>query len=487
MTKGVLACGAYLPKPRLNRSAAVQANRWFNSGIAGLGKGERTFCNWDEDSITLAVEAARSCLGATDAVPGAVVFASTTPPFDDRQNAGIICSALDLAEETGSYDHGGSQRAATSALIQTLDTLDQRSRPQLLIAAEARDAKAATSQELQYGDGAAALLLGAGPVIAEILATRQSTVDFVDHYRGRHQAYDYSWEERWVRDEGLLKIIPPMIRAIIEQAGLAPADIDRLILPMPAMATARAIAKAAGIADPAVSDVLQDKVGHCGTAHPLLMLVKELEEIDPGKTLLIVGWGQGCDAILLRTTEHLAARRPERGFHHFLDRRREETNYARYLAFKGLIEIDRGLRSEVDKQTALTALHRNRRMILGLVGGACSRCGTAQFPRTRVCVDPNCGAMDTQEPVRFADRKASVLSWTADRLTYSPDPPQNFGMVVFQEGGRLMMDFTDVGPGELENGTEVRMVFRIKDFDDRRTFTRYFWKAVPDCPRARKA
>jgi hypothetical protein len=31
------------------------------------------------------------------------------------------------------------------------------------------------------------------------------------------------------------------------------------------------------------------------------------------------------------------------------------------------------------------------------------------------------------------------------------------------------------------------MVFRIKDFDDRRTFTRYFWKAVPDCPRARKA
>jgi len=25
----------------------------------------------------------------------------------------------------------------------------------------------------------------------------------------------------------------------------------------------------------------------------------------------------------------------------------------------------------------------------------------------------------------------------------------------------------------------VRMVFRIKDFDDKRGFRRYFWKAVP--------
>jgi uncharacterized OB-fold protein len=79
----------------------------------------------------------------------------------------------------------------------------------------------------------------------------------------------------------------------------------------------------------------------------------------------------------------------------------------------------------------------------------------------------------------MADARATVQSWTADHLTYSPDPPNHFGMVVFAEGGRLMMDFTDVGKGEIEVGKPLRMMFRIKDYDDRRGFRRYFWKAAP--------
>ena len=60
------------------------------------------------------------------------------------------------------------------------------------------------------------------------------------------------------------------------------------------------------------------------------------------------------------------------------------------------------------------------------------------------------------------------------------DPPQHFGMVVFEEGGRLMADFTDVDPGEVAVGMPMRMMFRVKDRDDRRGFTQYFWKATPD-------
>ena len=52
-------------------------------------------------------------------------------------------------------------------------------------------------------------------------------------------------------------------------------------------------------------------------------------------------------------------------------------------------------------------------------------------------------------------------------------------MVVFDEGGRIMMDFTDVEPGTVDSGMEVKLVFRIKEFDDKRGFRRYFWKAVP--------
>ena len=52
-------------------------------------------------------------------------------------------------------------------------------------------------------------------------------------------------------------------------------------------------------------------------------------------------------------------------------------------------------------------------------------------------------------------------------------------MITFAEGGRLMADITDVEQGQIDTGTKVRMAFRIKDFDPKRGFVRYFWKAVP--------
>jgi len=72
-----------------------------------------------------------------------------------------------------------------------------------------------------------------------------------------------------------------------------------------------------------------------------------------------------------------------------------------------------------------------------------------------------------------------VQSWTADNLTYSLDPPQHFGMVVFEEGGRLMADLTDVDVGHVEVDMPMRMMFRVKEHDNQRGFTKYFWKAAP--------
>ena len=52
-------------------------------------------------------------------------------------------------------------------------------------------------------------------------------------------------------------------------------------------------------------------------------------------------------------------------------------------------------------------------------------------------------------------------------------------MVEVGEGGRFLGDFTDVEPGAVAVSMPVEMAFRIKQFDDRRGFRRYFWKAVP--------
>ena len=94
-------------------------------------------------------------------------------------------------------------------------------------------------------------------------------------------------------------------------------------------------------------------------------------------------------------------------------------------------------------------------------------------------MNPKCKALDSQDPEPFAERRATVMSYTADQLTYCPDPPAYYGMIEFDGGGRMMADFTDVDDGTIDVGTPMRMVFRIKDVDAARGFVRYFWKAAP--------
>src|SRR4029078_12338648 len=94
---GILAFGAYLPRLRLSRKAVADANAWFAPGLKGLAKGERTMCNWDEDSVTMGVEAARDCLTGLDrGTIASLAFASTTLPFEDQMNDGILAAATNL-------------------------------------------------------------------------------------------------------------------------------------------------------------------------------------------------------------------------------------------------------------------------------------------------------------------------------------------------------------------------------------------------------
>ena len=68
MAAGILSFGGYVPRIRLSRQSIVDANSWFNPALKGLAKGERSMANWDEDSVTMAVEAAREAALAEKAV-----------------------------------------------------------------------------------------------------------------------------------------------------------------------------------------------------------------------------------------------------------------------------------------------------------------------------------------------------------------------------------------------------------------------------------
>jgi hydroxymethylglutaryl-CoA synthase len=477
---GISACGAYIPLRRLQRATIYKTNEWFAPGLRGLSKGERAIATWDEDSITMAVEAARDCLGDIDRnTLSAVTLASTTLPFADRLNAGIVKEALNLSDVVAAADHAGSQRAGTTAMIQALRSITPGTAGHLVIAADLRKARPGSEAELQYGDAAAAVLLGDGDVIARLLNHHSVTVDFVDHFRHSGVDFDYVWESRWIRDEGYTHILGGALKDALARFGVEGADIDRAIIPIAVRGVPESIAKACGIRPQAIADTFTTNVGDTGTAHPLLMLAAVLEDAKPGEKILVTGFGQGVDVLLFETTAAIASNGGRRGVKGHLDRARKDQNYSRFLFHRGLLDMDRGMRAEADQKQPGTTLYRNRKTVLGLIGGRCTRTGVVQFPKTDISVNTQERTQGTQEDYPLAERHAKIVSYTADNLSYSPDPPVFYGAIDFEGGGRLVAEITDCDASNVEVGCEVRMVFRIKSVDELRHFTRYFWKAVP--------
>ncbi|KTT24803.1 hydroxymethylglutaryl-CoA synthase family protein [Pseudacidovorax intermedius] len=478
---GITAYGGYIPRLRLSRQAAAQANAWYAPQFAGR-KGTRAFANWDEDSITLAVAAARDALGpATQRDRGrvrALLLASDTLPFAERLNAGVVAGALALDEDIEALDLGGTQRAALSAFTQAVARVRAGGGDTLVLAADNRRTRAASAQELDYGDAAAAVLVGTEDVLAEYLGAGTVTADFVDHFRAAGEDVDYQWEERWVRDEGIAKLVPAAVKAALQQAGVAAAEVDHFLFPSTFAKMDQQLAKACGIRAEAVADNLADSVGDSGVPHGLLLLARVLEKATPGQCIVLAQFGSGAQALVFRVTEAIRGFAPARGVSRWLARGVEERNYTRFLSFKGQLQLERGMRGEADRKTALSTAWRHHQALQALVAGRCEVTGSVHFPPSRLSYDAT-PLQDTQKPHPLADRPARILSWSAEYLSWHPAPPHHYGQIDFEGGGRILMDFTDLEVGEVDAGTAMEMVFRIKDIDERRGFTRYFWKATP--------
>ena len=471
---GITSYGAYVPRLRIERTVIAKAHEWMAPALKTQAKGTRAFKSWDEDAVTMAVEAARDALIGAD-LKGlrAVHLASTTAPYADLQNSAIVAGALRVATAVRSIDIAGSQRAGTSGFVQAIKAREDA----LFVASDAPVAKPASTQEMGYGAGAAAFVLGSKNIIARVLGSASVTDVFVDHFRAADAKYDYFWEERWVRDEGYINLVPNAIAAALDVAGLDLADIEHLVMPSLFRGAAETVAKTLKFTGNVATD-LHDGVGYTGAAHALLMLANVLESVRPHKKILLVGFGQGADAIVLETTDAIISLPKRRAVSGSMADSLVTDSYMRMLSFYDNIDLEWGMRSEKNTKTPLTEQYRSAFQLEGFVAGHCLACGTIQFPQLPACV--KCHAPASQfEQVPLCDAAATVLTMTADWLSYHPAPPLNVGFVQFDNGARLPMEMVDTGPGGIARGQPLRMVFRIKERDRMRGYNRYFWKATP--------
>ena len=110
------------------------------------------------------------------------------------------------------------------------------------------------------------------------------------------------------------------------------------------------IARTVGIRPDALTDALGSGIGDTGVAHPLLLLAHALEKARPGQHILVAQFGSGAQALVFRVTEAIGKFKPKVGVSGYLARGVPETNYTKFLSFKGQLGLEKGMRGEQDKK-----------------------------------------------------------------------------------------------------------------------------------------
>jgi len=463
--RGILSYGAYLPHRRLDRSTIAAV-----AGTGG-GTGTRTVASYDEDTTTLGVEAARRALAATDVVPDALWFSTVEPAYLDKTNATTVHAALRLPDHVIAADFGGAVRSAAAALGAAL----AGGPTALVVTAGIRTGLPGSADEAQGGDAGAALLVGddaAGPVLAEVVGTGSVTDEFLDRWRTPGDLRSKQWEERF----GETRYVPlarAAVAAALADAGIEADRVDLLVVAGTHARAVRAATRKLGIDPAKVADDLAATVGNPGAAQLGLLLSAALDAAVPGQVILALSLADGADAVVLRTTDALAdhaahapvAAQVAAG---------APVAYGTFLAWRGHLRPEPPRRPEPARPSA-SAAARNEDWKFGFVGSRDRTSGALHLPPRRAARVGE--AVDDMEPAPMADVGGTIVTYTVDRLVYSPSPPVVFAMVDFDGGGRAPVELTDLDPADARIGGRVQLTFR-------RLFTadgihNYFWKGRP--------
>jgi len=400
-----------------------------------------------------------------------VYFASTTSPYREKQAAATVAATLDGETRVRTADFADSLRAGTSALLAGLDAVRAGASSILVCAGECRMGEPGTAAEQNYGDAGAAVLLGTGSTVAEAIATTSLSDEFLGTWRREDQAFPHSFPGAFELKHGYVRLMAQALRAALDEAGLAPAQVDRLVLAGP---NPRAVATAAAQVGVDVAHVLADTfwdvIGDTGAAQPLLLLASALERAKPGEILVLGSYGDGADAVVFQVEPALERYRVAHSIYRQIEAKRLLPSYGRYARFRKLVRKE----TPEEDLSSPVILFRDRKEVLPLYGGRCPRCGTVQFPNRVACIE--CGCRDGLERRRLA-RRGTIYTYTLDHLFEAAESPVALAVVELEGGGRVYVQVTDCEPGQVEIGMPVELTFR--KYHEGSGINNYFWKARP--------
>ncbi len=338
---GIYGYGAYVPRYLIE-----------NSSIAGVwGKlatpiKSKSFPSIDEDSLTIAYEAARIAIESSKAPRDrirAVFIGSESKPYAVKPSGTVLVDALGLSNKILSADFEFACKAGTEA-IQAVSGLVASGMIDMGLAIGTDTSQGRPGDELEYtaAAGGAAFILSrvSEGVIAEIEASHSYVTDTPDFWRRSEEKYPRHLY-RFTGEPAYFHHITSSVTQFMEEYGYKPSDFKYAIFHQPNAKFPQRVAKILGFTrEQIMPGLLSPIIGNTYSGATLVGLSNVLDEAQPGDLILLgsFGSGAGSDTFVFRVTDLIEERRARPPLKSFL-KRMVTRDYSTYVRYRGKIDM----------------------------------------------------------------------------------------------------------------------------------------------------
>jgi hydroxymethylglutaryl-CoA synthase len=340
---GIVGYGAYVPRFRLD---AAEIDRVWRGESTPRGRLFKAVAGPDEDTVTIAIEAARNAVAMAGIDPadlGAVWVGTESKPYAVKPSATIVADAIGALPRANAADWEFACKPGTEAMQASLAFVASgMARYALCAGCDTAQGRPADALEYTCGAGGAAYVIGAADdAVAVLEASVSHVTNTPDFFRREGRPYP-SHGHRFTGEPAYFAHTQEATRALLAEVGRRPQDYRFAVFHQPNVAFPQRVGKALGFSREQVEPyILAAQIGNTYAGSALLGMAAALDEARPGDRLLLCSYGSGAgsDAFSYVVTERILERRGRApALRDYLARRRE-IDYAVYARYRNKIRL----------------------------------------------------------------------------------------------------------------------------------------------------
>ena len=309
---GIVSYGTYIPKYRIKPSQIAQT---WGKEIAeiekSLGVYEKSIASYDEDAITLAIEASQRAIMSGAINPdeiGAITVGSESHPYAVKPSSTVVAGILGMGTDYLATDLEFACKAGTAG-IQLLSGLITQGKYKYCLAVGSDVAQSRPSDVLEYtaGSACAAFILGKQNIIAKIIDFVSYSSDTPDFWRRDTEKFP-SHAGRFTGAPSYFTHVIGASNLILKKTKMKPSDFKYAVFHMPNAKFPKEAAKRLGFTPNQLTPgFIVEQIGNPYSASSMVGLAATLDIAKTGDKIFMCSYGSGAgsDAFVFEVTPEI--------------------------------------------------------------------------------------------------------------------------------------------------------------------------------------